>query len=431
MSFCPTDADGNIPASESPGARAVTLQALVYVFIGLACAGIGVTAYYALTFTPIEAAVTAIAFGAIFVVVLERALRRRAEARLEKAIEDLSRLLSTDAQAGAVLSQRINALTDVQAGRRLDAVEADVAVLGTVVRQVAEAVAELEQTGRYRSAPATAKVAHVDPDTFPEPVIPTELLRDALAADRLTCHFEPIVTLPMRRPHAYVLVPRLTLEDGELADPPDFMPRRGGADLVGQIEALCLAEAVIAARRARMGGGEVQLHVPLSRATLSEPRALEQLLATLEANRAILPSITFAISQADLRGLEGRGRTDLLGIARRGADLSIVAAATLRVDFAELQGLGVRSIELNAADFIDRPATLTDFHASDAAAYARRYGIELVGAGVVSEQQLLGLFEDGITLARGPYVGLPGPLRPEASFEGGVRSRPRSQRAEV
>ena len=78
-------------------------------------------------------------------------LRRRAEARLERAIEDLSRLLSTDAQAGAVLGQRINALLDDNAGQRLEAVEADISVLGTVVRQVAEAVADLEEA-RKRQA---------------------------------------------------------------------------------------------------------------------------------------------------------------------------------------------------------------------------------------------------------------------------------------
>src|SRR5690606_39029512 len=74
----------------------------------------------------------------------ERTLRQRAENRLEKAIEDLSRLLATDAQAGAVLGQRINAMADLNAGARLEGVEADISVLGTVIRQVAEAVAEME-----------------------------------------------------------------------------------------------------------------------------------------------------------------------------------------------------------------------------------------------------------------------------------------------
>ena len=94
---------------ESDGAGQA-LQGLVYVFIFAAALGVAAAAYFGLTFTPIESAVTAIAFGCLAVLLVERQMRRRAEARLEKAVEDLSRLLSTDAQAGSVLSQRVNAL---------------------------------------------------------------------------------------------------------------------------------------------------------------------------------------------------------------------------------------------------------------------------------------------------------------------------------
>ncbi len=84
------------------------MQGLVYIFIALAALGVAAAAYFGLTFTPIEAVVVAICFGAVAIMLMERSLRRRAESRLERAIEDLARLLSTDAQAGQVLSQRIN-----------------------------------------------------------------------------------------------------------------------------------------------------------------------------------------------------------------------------------------------------------------------------------------------------------------------------------
>ncbi len=130
------------------------MQSLVYIFIALAALGVAAAAYFGFTFTPIEALTTGLLFGALAVMLLERTLRRRAESRLERGIEDLSRLLSTDAQAGAVLGQRINALVDDNAGKRLGALEADVSVLGTVVRQLAEALADLEEA-RRREAAAT------------------------------------------------------------------------------------------------------------------------------------------------------------------------------------------------------------------------------------------------------------------------------------
>src|SRR5690606_23135567 len=84
------------------------MQALVYVFIAIAAASLGTAAYFALSFTPANAILVALVVACVCVMVVERQLRLRAERRLERGIEDLSRLLATDAQAGAVLGRRIN-----------------------------------------------------------------------------------------------------------------------------------------------------------------------------------------------------------------------------------------------------------------------------------------------------------------------------------
>src|SRR5262245_35590788 len=177
---------------------------------------------------------------------MDRQLRQRAEARLERAIEDLARLLSTDAQAGQVLSQRINQLADTNASNRLDNIEADISVLGTVVRQVAEAVAEVEEKQRKGipfGAGAEDEIGEPvldDDDAHPEPVITIETLKQAMDETRRVFHIEPIVQLPSRKPFAYDVVSRLMLEDGDFADRPDFMPRRGAGDLVRRIDGTAL-----------------------------------------------------------------------------------------------------------------------------------------------------------------------------------------------
>ena len=45
------------------------------------------------------------------------------------------------------------------------------------------------------------------------------------------------------------------------------------------------------------------------------------------------------------------------------------------------------------------------------APYAKRFHIDLVATGVIDEQQLLTLFEDGVTLMQGPQIARPGPVR--------------------
>jgi cyclic-di-GMP phosphodiesterase TipF (flagellum assembly factor) len=398
------------------------VQALVYTFIALSALAVGGISYFGLTFTPAEAILASIVFGCVCVVLLERSLRQRAEQRLERAIEDLSRLLATDAQAGAVLGQRINAMADVNAGTRLEVVEADISVLGTVIRQVAEAVAEIEEKTKAPAPGSRGRVAAAPPPApyrEPEPTIGQDVLRRAIDENRLVYHIQPVVTLPQRRPQGYDLVPRLRLEQGQMADRDEFMPRRGGDDLRRQIEGIGLVEAITISRRARTGGQPVTLYVPLSRATLSDQAAAEQLIVSLEANRAIAPGLIFAISHSEWQALTTGERALADSIAKKGAGFSVTDVRSLRIDVAELAAQGVRSLRIDAAHFIDNPEAFTDFHASDIANYVARFEVKLLATGITSERQIVELLEDGIVLVQGPHIAAPGPVRPDLVLEAG------------
>ncbi len=392
------------------------MQGLVYIFIALAALGVAVAAYLGLTFTPIEAIVCALCFGAVAILLMERQLRQRSEARLERAVEDLARLLSTDAQAGQVLSQRINQLADTNASNRLDNIEADISVLGTVVRQVAEAVAEIEEKQRKGITFSADSEAELEPlaaddDALAEPIITIEILKQAMDEGRLVCHIEPIVQLPARRPHGYDVVTRLMLEDGDFADRADFMPRRGHADIIRSIDAIALDESVTIARRSRTVGQPIRLYMPLTRETLTNPQTVESVLSILDANRAISSSLAFAISQADWKQLMPSDKLMLSQMNRLGIGFSLIEASSLRFDFGELEGLGFHSVRVDATRYLRDPGQFTDFHAADVAPYAKRFHIDLVATGILDEQQVLTLFEDGVGFVQGPYIAGPGPVR--------------------
>jgi cyclic-di-GMP phosphodiesterase TipF (flagellum assembly factor) len=416
------------------GGRTARVQALVYIFIAIAALAVAGAGYFGLAFTPIDALLAALVFGCIAVAMVERTLRLRAQARLEKAIEDLSRLLSTDAQAGAVLSQRVSRLSDENAGKRIEALEADISVLGTVIRQVAEAVSDIEDRGRGPAvavaAPGTAPERHaaVPPEPMlvharpsdPEPVIPLEMLRQALAENRLVFHVQPVVTLPQRRPQSYDLLPRLLLEDGDLADGIDFLPRRGGEDVLRQIEGSALVEAVTIARRSRTGGAPVVLNVPLGPATLADPAAAEQLRVTIEANRALNENVVFVLTESAWGALDEIGTATLDRLRRLGIGFAISGVTTLRFDAAELSQRGVMSVRVPAGPFLSAPEIYTDLHRADVPAYLRRFDIDLVASNVASEREIVELLEDGIGFALGSHIAPPGPARADL-----VGERPR------
>jgi cyclic-di-GMP phosphodiesterase TipF (flagellum assembly factor) len=400
------------------------VQALIYTFVALAALAIAAAAYYGLTFSVIEAVMLGLLVAGLAVLAMERSLRRRAERRLERGIEDLSRLVNTSAQASQVLSQRINALADLDAGKRLETLEADISVLGTVVRQVAEAVAEIEEQQRQPnatapsatitpiSATAAAKAPPVD-EKLPEPVIPLEMVKQALAENRLIFNIESIVTLPQRRQHGYDLVPRLKLEDGDLAVAADFMPVRGGETVTRQVEGMAMDEAVTITRRAKAHGTQIVLYTPLSRATLADAPSVEQITVMLDASRAISPQINFVITEADWHALAGKERQALTAIAKRGGLFALAAMRSLRHDFADLASQGVRQVRVDATRFVEQPGQLTDFHSADVASYLKRFEISLLATGARNEQQIISLLEDGVGLAQGPYIAMPGPVRAE------------------
>ncbi|WMT91424.1 EAL domain-containing protein [Pelagibacterium sp. H642] len=394
------------------------MQGLVFIFIGLCGAALGAAAYFALGFTPIEAGLLALVVILGGVLIEERAARRRAFARLEAGVEEMGRLLATDAKAGQVLSQRVNAIVDLDLGPRLDVVEADMSVLGTVVRQVAEAVSELE-TAQASLAPASSDRA-ANPEPRPRrPIVPLDDVRRALDDGRIVHHVQPVLTLPQRKLHALDLVPRLEL-DGELIDPPQFLPipTGEGTVILRRIDLLSAEEAVRIVRRARLGGDPVRLLVDLSPATLDDKPALERLLALLAANRAVNSDIAFALDYQDWTALSRPQADGLASLVQQGVTLALRNATTLRLDFAGLAEKGVRHISTSGGGFIANTSALTDFHSSDINDYIKRFGINLVLTGLEAESEVLALLDDGIRLAQGRVLGDIAPLRPDLRDDG-------------
>lgn len=397
------------------------MQGLVYIFIVLAAAGLGVAAYFGLTFSPIEAFVTALSLAAVVILIVERQVRLRSEARLHKAIEDMARLLSTDAKAGQVLSQRVNALADFNIGQRLDSMEADISVLGTVVRQVAETVAEMEAGRMAAKAPQPARAEPLrsevpapspeEADLLPEPLIPLPQLLAALERNRLVFHIEPVIQLPSRRIAHHDLVPRLTLEDGSIAERADFAPQRGGEDVLRRLDLMGLDEAITLSRRSATTLNPLRLCVGIERVSLNDRRTLDQILATLVANEAVAPGLKFIFDFAQWRYFTAAEKRLVGEIRKTGVGFVLASATTLRLDFSELEGLGFSTVRIDATRFLRQPVSYSDFHTSDISPYVKRFNIELCATGVLDEQQVLSLYEDGIALAQGPHIGRPTSVR--------------------
>ena len=107
----------------------------------------------------------------------------------------------------------------------------------------------------------------------------------------------------------------------------------------------------------------------------------------------------------------------LAAFVKKGVGLSLADVKSLRLDFGDLAADGVHSVRVDATHFLDAPSDFSDFHTSDIVKFLRRFGIDLIATGIISEDQILTLLEDGIGLAQGHHIAGPGPARPDLIVE--------------
>ena len=189
------------------------------------------------------------------------------------------------------------------------------------------------------------------------------------------------------------------------------MPVRGGDDVVREIDERALNEAVTIVRRARTSGQPTTLFVPLSRATLADKSASEQIIALLDANLVVAGALVFAISESDWKVLGPVGRARRERSSKR-EDVFLSEGCSLAPPglFGAV-GTGGYHRPGHTTQFIDNPTELTDFHTSDVNDYIGRFGIQLIIEDIRTEQQILSVLEDGVGLAIGPHIARPAPVR--------------------
>jgi cyclic-di-GMP phosphodiesterase TipF (flagellum assembly factor) len=272
------------------------------------------------------------------------------------------------------------------------------------------------------SEPAAQALA---PPAPAEASISSETLRQAIEDGRLVFHLQPIVSLPQRKTLAYDLVPRLALDGDKFAERADFVPKRGGEALLCRVERRGVEEAVAIARRARAGGQPATLFVPMSRATLVDALMIEKTVALLDGNRAVAGNIALLMDEAEWSALPLNEKAALAAFVGKGAKLALAGCPSLRLDFARLAGEGVTSVRVDATQFLASPEAFTDFHTADVVPYIRRFEVDLIASGVMSEEQLLMLLEDGISLVQGPHVSPPMPERADLAGDRQAPARAR------
>jgi cyclic-di-GMP phosphodiesterase TipF (flagellum assembly factor) len=381
--------------------------------------------------------------------------RRRHEAdELARSVGELNvRLASTriklDGLQSRIDSEPLREADIAPTRLALSELTAEVGLLGGVLRDVANAVADHEgqlrakaqaaedvsargQAAQAARAPLVAqRPGQAVPAVEPPPAAPpAELVEagrrrrdearlasvlDAFNAGGLEIHLQPVVAIPHRRTVGYEALARLKLSDGSLLMPAEFIAALEGAGMGSSLDAQVLTQSLAIAGHLNARGLDHFISINLSSGTWSDTRALGSVARVLEAYRPQAARLIIEIPQRTWRALDP-ARLGIIGaMAAGGLRFALDQVSDLRIDPAALADRGVRQVKVSAivlAGLVERSPGL-EIDGADLASLLRRSGIELVGERAETDRLVADLIELDIRLAQGFAISQPRPVKPE------------------
>jgi cyclic-di-GMP phosphodiesterase TipF (flagellum assembly factor) len=239
-------------------------------------------------------------------------------------------------------------------------------------------------------------------------------IRNAIEANRIDLHLQPIVTLPQRKVRYYEAMSRLRTQGGDVVLAAEFISQAEAGGLMPKIDNLVVFRCVQVLRRLLLKNREVGVFCNLSVATLTDAVVFPQLLEFLDANRAIAPSLVLEFTQSGLRGAGPIETESLAALRACGFRFSMDNVTDLRLEPRELASRGFRFVKLRANLILNRSGITADIHPGDLPDLLARFGIDLIAEKIESEGSVVDLLDYDVKFGQGFLFSPPRPVRAEA-----------------
>ncbi|MGA0602673.1 EAL domain-containing protein [Caulobacter sp. KR2-114] len=302
--------------------------------------------------------------------------------------------------------------------RRSEELETEVHHLEDIVvrmgRQLEDQLAHRVEEARV-TMPAPATLAARQTNAL------LETVREALAANRVDLYLQPIVSLPQRKTVFYESYSRLRDETGRVMMPAEYLTVAEPGGLVTAIDNLLLFRCVQIVRRLAKQDRKVGIFCNISLASLGDEEFFPQFLEFMTANRDLGGALIFELGQAAFDKRGGVEARHMAKLADLGFRFSIDKVYDLDLDFQDMTRADVKFIKIGAEMLLDELQDtedgamvfrdMPDLAASDYAALARRYGIEIMAEKVESERQVVDVLDLDIGYGQGHLFGEPRAIR--------------------
>jgi cyclic-di-GMP phosphodiesterase TipF (flagellum assembly factor) len=256
-----------------------------------------------------------------------------------------------------------------------------------------------------------------------------DVVRQALADNRVDLYLQPVVGLPQRRTVFYESFTRLRDASGRVMMPAEYLAVAEPAGMVTDIDNLLLFRCVQIVRRLAKQDRKVGIFCNISMASLADETFFPQFLELLTANRDLAGALIFEVGQGafDARGaVEARNMGKL---AELGFRFSLDKVVDLDLDLQDLARSDVKFLRIGAEFLLGQLIeiegrlvlrALPDLAAEDFAALTRRYGVEIIAEKIENERQVVDVLELDIAYGQGHLFGEPRAIKGAVLAEAGA-----------
>jgi diguanylate cyclase (GGDEF)-like protein/PAS domain S-box-containing protein len=238
----------------------------------------------------------------------------------------------------------------------------------------------------------------------------------ALAEERMTLHFQPIMDIASGEISYYEVLIRMIAKDGTLIMPGEFIGVAEHTGLIHQINHYVLNAAIEKLASLRELENPIALSINLSGRVIDDPRLLQQLTYLLSSHDVDPQHLVFELTEtaalADVNAAE-RLMSELQTLGCRFAmdDFGVGFSSfyylrELPLDIVKIDGSFIKQLPNNPKDQVFVKALTEMAHA---------LGKETVAEFVEDESTLNLLADLGVVYAQGYYIGRPSPQVPISS----------------
>ncbi|MBP6011170.1 MAG: EAL domain-containing protein [Alphaproteobacteria bacterium] len=316
---------------------------------------------------------------------------------------------------------------DDRMATRNDRVVSEVKVLESLVRKLAEGVAQksiaYEPSEEERLPPRSRRaIAARVADDAPDDAM-LEIIRRSLEENRVELYLQPIVSLPQRKTRFYEALSRLRAEDGTIIMPSQYIRIAEPAGLMSVVDNVLLFRCIQILRSWSQRNKDIGVFCNLSRETLQDAGFFTQFIEFMQQHRELAGLLIFEISQDTLVNCTPTESANLTHLADLGFTFSMDKVTTLDLDFALARTRQVRYFKVPAKLLLGDPEKAgARVHPADLKELLQRFGLNLIAERVEQERDVVNLLDYNVDYGQGFLFGEPQPIRETIAEQGHPRA---------